>query len=470
VSLFPTESPEPLIAATPHVFTVTEITQVVRRVLEVALGQVSVEGEISNYRKQASGHQYFTLKDGGAQLSCVLFARPGSWRRSGPPLADGMQIVARGILTVYEARGQYQLNVQSVQAAGAGLLQARFEALKRKLEAEGLFAPERKKSLPFFPCRIGIVTSPSGAALRDMLNVLERRSPWLPITIAPARVQGEGACHEIAAAIAELNRLPEHGLAPVHTIIVARGGGSVEDLWEFNEEVVARAIAASAIPVISAVGHETDFTIADFAADMRAPTPSAGAELVAPDRTELLRRLADRHGRLQRCTTAGLQRNSQHLLSLARSALFREPRLRLDEAAQRIDSAVEALRRGVRERLSGCRERVAEFAAFLRQHRPDQLVEMKRQRLATLIPRLQQCTRAALTNETRRLKEIESLLRLLSPNATLQRGYALAFGADGALVRSTDDLQKGAELTVRLSDGEAETTVQRLRKKIPNRK
>jgi exodeoxyribonuclease VII large subunit len=376
-----------------------------------------------------------------------------------------MQIVARGILTVYEARGQYQLNVQSVQAAGAGLLQARFEALKRKLEAEGLFAPERKKALPFFPCRIGIVTSPSGAALRDMLNVLERRSPWLPITIAPARVQGEGACHEIAAAIAELNTLSKHGLPEVDTIIVARGGGSIEDLWEFNEEVVARAIAASAIPVISAVGHETDFTIADFVADMRAPTPSAAAELVAPDRTELLRRIADRHGRLQRCTAASLQRNSQHLLSLARSALFREPRLRLDEAAQRIDSAIDGLRRSARDRLSGCRERIAELAAFLRQHRPDQLVAMKRQRLAALIPRLHQCTRAAVSDEKRRLEQIESLLRLLSPNATLQRGYALAFDPDGALVRSTNDLQEGAALTVRLSDGEADTTVQHIRQK-----
>jgi exodeoxyribonuclease VII large subunit len=463
VSLFPIDSPP--VPATAHVFTVTEVTQVVRRALEEALGQVSVEGEISNYRKQASGHQYFTLKDGGAQLSCVLFARPGSWRRAGPPLADGMQIVARGVLTVYEARGQYQLNVQSVQAAGAGLLQARFDALKRKLETEGLFGAERKKPLPFFPCRIGIVTSPTGAALRDMLNILERRSPWLPIIIAPARVQGEGACHEIAAAIGELNRLAAHGLPEVDTIIVARGGGSVEDLWEFNEEVVARAIAASAIPVISAVGHETDFTIADFVADLRAPTPSAAAELVAPDRTELLRRLADRHGRLQRCATATLQRSSQHLLSLARTALFREPRLRLDEAAQRIDSALEALRRATRDRLSTCREHLSGLAAFLRQHRPDQLIEMKRQRLAALIPRLHQCTRAAFANETRRLKEIESLLRLLSPNATLQRGYALAFAADGSLVRSTTELRAGAHLTVRLSDGEAETAIQRIRER-----
>lgn len=446
-----------------HVFSVTQITQVVRQVLEEALGQVSVEGEISNYRKQASGHQYFTLKDGGAQLSCVLFARPGAWRRAGPPLSDGMQIVARGMLTVYEARGQYQLNVQSVQAAGAGLLQARFEALKRKLEAEGLFAPERKRALPFFPCRIGIVTSPSGAALRDMLNILERRSPWLPIVIAPARVQGEGACHEIAAAIGELNRLTAHGLPEVDTIIVARGGGSVEDLWEFNEEVVARAIVASAIPVISAVGHETDFTIGDFVADVRAPTPSAAAELVAPDRTELLRRIADRQGRLQRCTAASVQRHSQHLIGLARSALFREPRLRLDEAAQRIDSAIEALRRATRDRLSACREHVSGLAAFLREHRPDQLVALRRQRLAALAPRLQQCARAALSTETRRLKEIESLLRLLSPNATLERGYALAFGADGALVRSAGDLKKGDALTVRLADGEAETKVEQVR-------
>jgi exodeoxyribonuclease VII large subunit len=458
--LFPEAAPPS--PPTPHVFSVAEITQVVRRLLEEAIGQVSVEGEISNYRKQASGHQYFTLKDGSAQLSCVMFARPGMWRRAGPPLADGMQIVARGMLTVYEARGQYQLNVQSVQAAGAGLLQARFEALKRKLEAEGLFAAGRKRPLPTFPRRLGIVTSPSGAALRDMLNILTRRSPWVEILISPVRVQGEGASREIAAAIAELNRLAEFGLAPVDTIIVARGGGSVEDLWEFNEEAVARAIAASAIPVISAVGHETDFTISDFVADLRAPTPSAAAELAAPDRTELLRRLADRATRLQRCANAELLRQKQHLVALTRSGLFREPRLRLDELAQRLDLAGDALRRALRDRLSLSRERVSSFAAYLRQHRPDQLLQIKRHRLEALAPRLRACTKAAIDRETHRLKELESLLRLLSPEATLQRGYALAFTREGTLVRSAMQLSTGQDIKVRLHDGDAESTVQRV--------
>ncbi len=461
MSLFPEPTPAP---TTPRVFSVTELTQVVRRLLEEALGHVWVEGEISNYRRQASGHQYFTLKDGQAQLQCVLFARPGLWKKTAP-LADGLQVTVRGLLSVYEARGQYQLNVQLVQASGAGLLQAKFEALKRKLEAEGLFAPDRKRPLPPFPSRVGIVTSPSGAALRDMLNVLERRSPWLQVLIRPARVQGEGAALEIAAGIEDLNRLTEDGLPPVDAIVVARGGGSVEDLWEFNEEVVARAIAASTIPVISAVGHETDFTIADFVADLRAPTPSAAAELVAPDRTELLRRLADRGTRLARCAHAGLQRQRQHLLSLARSALFREPRLRLDEAAQRIDLAHDGLRRATRDLLSTRREQLAAAAAFLRQHRPDQLLQIKRQRLTSLAPQLRHAARLSLAGCAQKLKSLQSSLRLLSPQSTLQRGYALAFAGDGSLVRSAQQLEPGDKLTLQLSDGEAAARVEEIRRR-----
>ncbi|RYD76231.1 MAG: exodeoxyribonuclease VII large subunit, partial [Verrucomicrobiaceae bacterium] len=214
----------------PRVLTVSQLTKSVRAALEQSIGQVWVEGEVSNYRKQASGHQYFTLKDEGSQLSCVMFARPGMWRKE-VPLADGMCVQARGNLTVYEARGQYQLNVQLVQAGGAGLLQAKFEALKRKLEAEGLFDPERKQSMPPFPTAIGIVTSPTGAALRDMLNILARRAPWMRLIISPVRVQGEGAAEEIAAAVEELNRFEDLGLRPVDIIVVARGGGSAEDLW-----------------------------------------------------------------------------------------------------------------------------------------------------------------------------------------------------------------------------------------------
>src|SRR5436190_13246549 len=265
---------------TSKVFTVSELTRSIRGLLETRFGAVWVQGKISNYKKHPSGHQYFTLKDQRAAISCVIF------RNTLPPfpspLADGMQVQVYGNVTVFEARGQYQLNVQILQSRGLGLLQAKFEALKRKLEAEGLFAPERKRALPKSPRRIGIITSPSGAAIRDMLNVLRRRAPWLQVLINPVRVQGMGAAQEIAVAIRELS-VPNDAFAPLDLIVVARGGGSIEDLWEFNEEIVARAIFHSAVPVVSAVGHEIDFTICDFAADLRAPTPSAAAELIVPD-------------------------------------------------------------------------------------------------------------------------------------------------------------------------------------------
>src|SRR5436309_5744953 len=273
---------------TAKVFTVSELTRNIRGTLETKFGAVWVQGEISNYKLHPSGHQYFTLKDQLAQISCVI------WRDTmlplRQPLADGAQVQVYGTVTVFEARGQYQLNVQIIQPRGVGILQAKFEALKRKLEAEGLFAPERKRPLPKFPRRVGIVTSPSGAAVRDILNVLRRRAPWLRILINPVRVQGTGAAQEIAVAIREL-AMPNEHWPPLDLIVVTRGGGSIEDLWEFNEEIVARAIFHSAVPIVSAVGHEIDFTICDFVADLRAPTPSAAAELIVPNVTDLRRRI-----------------------------------------------------------------------------------------------------------------------------------------------------------------------------------
>src|SRR3954451_11814595 len=289
---------------TSKVLTVAELTRSIRGTLETKFGAVWVQGEISNYKLHPNGHRYFTLKDQRAQISCVIWRDTMAPLRQ--PLVDGAQVQVYGTVTVYEARGQYQLNVQVLQPRGVGLLQAKFEALKRKLEAEGLFAPERKRPLPRFPRRIGIVTSPSGAAIRDMLKVLRRRAPSVQILINPVRVQGTGAAHEIAVAIREL-ATPNEAFAPVDLIVVTRGGGSIEDLWEFNEEVVARAIYNSAVPIVSAVGHEIDFTIADFVADLRAPTPSAAAELIFPDVNDLLRRVAE--------LSAGLDRSLRNFLS-----------------------------------------------------------------------------------------------------------------------------------------------------------
>lgn len=419
----------------PRVFSVSEITRAVRGVLESAISDVWVEGEISNCRKQASGHQYFTLKDAECQLSCVLFAR-GVWRKQAA-LADGMQVRVRGKLTVYEARGQYQLNVQSVEAAGAGLLQAKFEALKRKLHAEGLFDEARKRRLPRFPATVALVTSPSGAALRDMLNIFSRRAPWLRIVVAPVRVQGDGAAEEIVAALAALNAWEANGLPRADVIVVGRGGGSVEDLWEFNEEIVARAVVASAIPIVSAVGHEVDFTICDFAADLRAPTPSAAAELVAPDGAELARWLQNLAARVER-----------------------ETRSQFDTAAQQLDLATDCLTRVLREQLADLRAWLAEQAASLRQHRPDQVLRLRQQELRARIEQLARHFVAAFECRKQRIARAEEHLRLLAPEATLRRGYSITTRADGSVLTSAAAAESGERLLTRLAEGEIASRVE----------
>src|SRR5437588_9906859 len=326
------------------VFTVGELTRQIRGALETKFGAVWVQGEVSNYKLHPSGHQYFTLKDARAQLACVIFRNTLPPFRQ--PLVDGTQVQVYGQLSVFEARGQYQLSVQILQPRGMGVLQAKFEALKRKLEAEGLFDPARKRVLPKFPRRIGIVTSPRGAAIRDLLNVLRRRAPWLQILINPVRVQGIGAAAEIAVAIREL-ATPNENFAPVDLIVIARGGGSIEDLWEFNEEIVARTIASVTVPIITAIGHEIDFTIADFVADLRAPTPSAAAELIVPDIIDLRRHI-------DACTRG----------------LGRELINRMRDAQQRLDHARETLGRCLAHRIENYRRGLTHALASLQARSP----------------------------------------------------------------------------------------------------
>src|SRR5881396_3863124 len=360
------------------VFSVSELTRSIRGVLETKFGAVWVQGEISNYKLHPSGHQYFTLKDQRAQIACVI------WRDTmlppRQPLIDGAQVQAYGTVTVFEARGQYQFNVQILQPRGVGLLQAKFEALKRKLEAEGLFAPERKRPLPKFPRRIGIVTSPTGAAIRDMLNVLRRRAPWLQILINPVRVQGAGAAQEIAVAIRELST-PNQAFAPVDLIVVTRGGGSIEDLWEFNEEIVARAIFHSALPVISAVGHEIDFTICDFVADLRAPTPSAAAELIVPD-------IADLERNLDNCARA----------------VGRELFNRVRDAQQRLDHTREILQRCLAHKLDGHKRALLRITAALQARSPARELMMRRNLFVDLHRRLIACPGRSLENARHRFQ------------------------------------------------------------------
>ena len=453
--LFGTPEPTP---ARPRIFSVSEVTKALRTLIESSFAEVWIEGEVSNFRQQASGHQYFTLKDGTCQLPCVLFARPGLWRKA-VALQDGMLVQARGRLTVYEARGQYQLNVTLVQAAGTGLLQAKFEALKRKLAGEGLFDVEKKRPLPPFPRAVGIVTSPTGAALRDMLNVLARRAPWLRVIVSPARVQGSGAAAEIAAALADINRIAERGTAPIDVIVLARGGGSIEDLWEFNDEPLARAIAASRLPVVSAIGHEIDFTIADFVADLRAPTPSAAAELIVPDTAELRRMLSERAAFLTRCVTECIATSRIHLKGLSRSALFREPARRLEKDAQRVDLADLSMRRAVEEKFAGLASRIESLGARVRQHRPDQVLALHRQKSRSLALALAAAFHQRVRREKDRLARSADMLRLLSPEQTIARGYSITALPDGKVVHSTSQALPGSELHTRVRDGKVISVV-----------
>jgi exodeoxyribonuclease VII large subunit len=413
---------------TSKVFTVGELTRQIRGILEAKFGAVWVQGEISNYKLHPSGHQYFTLKDARAQIACVIFRNTMPPLRT--PLADGAQVQVYGNISVFETRGQYQLSVQILQPRGLGLLQAKFEALKRKLEAEGLFDAARKRPLPKFPRRIGIVTSPSGAAVRDILNILKRRAPWLQILINPVRVQGTGAAQEIAVAIREL-ALPNKNWSPLDVVVVTRGGGSIEDLWEFNEEIVARAIFDSAVPIVSAVGHEIDFTICDFVADLRAPTPSAAAELIVPDITDLRR----------------------HVDTCAR-AFGRELFNRLRDGQQRLDHARETLRRCLRHKIDSYNRGLLHIAAALQARSPARELMVRRNRVVDLNRRLLASPSRTIENARQRFRRIEGILRVLGPDATLRRGYSITRDTKGNLIRTTSDVRPRMKIRTRVSDGE----------------
>jgi exodeoxyribonuclease VII large subunit len=413
---------------TSKIFTVSELTRSIRRTLENKFGAIWVQGEISNYKLHPSGHQYFTLKDQRAQIGCVI------WRDTmlppRQPLVDGAQVQVYGTVTVFEARGQYQLNVQILQPRGVGVLQAKFEALKRKLQGEGLFAPERKRPLPKFPRRIGIVTSPSGAAIRDMLNVLRRRAPWLQILINPVRVQGTGAAQEIAVAIREL-AVPNENWQPLDLIVVTRGGGSIEDLWEFNEEIVARAIFNSALPIVSAVGHEIDFTICDFVADLRAPTPSAAAELIVPDIVDLQRQLDG-------CARA-----------LARQLLNR-----WRDAQQCLDHARETLQRCLAHKIDSYKRGLLHITAALQARSPARELMMRRDRFVDLHRRLVASPSRLLENARHRFQHMEGILRVLGPDATLRRGYSITMNERGKIIRTITAVRPKLKIRTRVGDGE----------------
>ncbi|HEY2800122.1 MAG TPA: exodeoxyribonuclease VII large subunit [Chthoniobacterales bacterium] len=438
-----------------RVLTVAELTRAIRGLLETRFGAVWVQGEISNYKKHPSGHQYFTLKDGRAAIACVIF------RNTIPPfpkaLADGMQVQVYGNVTVFEARGQYQLSVQILQSRGLGLLQAKFEALKRKLEAEGFFQAARKRPLPKYPRRIGIITSASGAAIQDILNILRRRAPGVAVLINPVRVQGVGAAAEIAQAIREMNT-PNDAWKPLDLLVLARGGGSIEDLWEFNEEAVARAIFHSALPVVSAVGHEVDFTIADFVADLRAPTPSAAAELIAPDLRELLRRVSELQSCVEKCGRNFLIRARQQLSALSEKTLARELRQRLRDAQQQLDLTKDAVLRKTESCRNLTQSRLTNASLTLKAHNPARELAARRQLLQESQRILTKSLQHHFAETRRRWERTAGMLRILGPEATLERGYSITRDAHGNVIRSVTAVAPRMKIRSRVRDGDFEST------------
>ena len=428
------------------VFTVSRLNHEVRTLLERGLGVVWVEGELSNFSQPASGHWYFSLKDREAQVRCAMFRLKNSAVGFTPKA--GQQVLVRGRVSLYEPRGDYQLIVEHLEEAGVGALQREFERLKAKLAAEGLFARECKRSLPRFPRRIAVVTSPTGAAIRDVLTILARRFPPASVLVYPTAVQGAGA----APSIVEALRLASTR-AECDVLILARGGGSIEDLWCFNDERVARAIRACAIPVVSGIGHEIDFTIADFAADARAPTPSGAAELVVPDRQTCLDALARTAGRLSVCIRRELRALSHRSESAGARLRSAHPGMRLAHQAQRLDDLEQRLAGAVRNGLHVGRNRLAETLARLARRSPEHLMREHLGRSEALGARLGRAIEGQLSRLTHRVDLAHRTLHTASPLATLARGFAIVTRADGSVVTDAATVAAGEELDTRLAKG-----------------
>ena len=429
-----------------HVLTPSQLNTLARDLLEGSFPLIWVEGELGNVSRPSSGHLYFVLKDERAQVRCAMFKPKSSWLKFIP--REGVHVLARGRLTLYEARGEYQLVLDHMEEAGEGALRRAFEEMKAKLAAEGLFDSERKRPLPHFARRIGVITSPSGAAVRDVLSVLARRFPLVEAEVLPVQVQGAAAAPQI---VRMLQRAAASGRYDV--ILLTRGGGSLEDLWSFNDERLARAIAASPVPVVSAVGHETDFSLSDFAADLRAPTPSVAAELLVPSRDDLMRRLRALDARLRNLqmqrVRAAMQRADRAALRL--NAL--RPRARLDALCRRQADALRRLAAAWQRRLERERARVRHADAVLRATHPQRRIARLRERLAAVSSRPQAAIVRRLGNETLRLRGLARSLETVSPLATVARGYTILRHPDGRVVRSVLDAAPGDRLEARLVDG-----------------
>jgi exodeoxyribonuclease VII large subunit len=430
------------------VLSVSQLNRLARSLLEDNFPAVLVEGEISNLSVPASGHWYLTLKDDKAQLRCAMFRNRNMFIRFRPK--DGMRVQVKGRLSLYEGRGDYQLLIDTLEETGAGALRLAFEQLKARLQQEGLFDSARKRALPGLPRHVAVITSPTGAVVRDMISVLKRRFPGLPLTIVPVAVQGQLAAAEIVRALGLVNARAGC-LADVDLIVLARGGGSLEDLWSFNDEGLARAIAASALPVVSAVGHETDFTIADYVADVRAPTPSAAAELLSPDQQELLQQFFQYAAQLHGCMRRRLQRHSLQLQALRRR--LRHPGRLLQEQAQRLDELEARAKRAISAKLQSCEHRTAMHKAQLLRNSPQLLLAQKQQGNQHLERRLQLAIKRLLQRAQMNLARHSHALQTISPLATLARGYSITTTDDGKVLTSYRQIEPGATIRSRLDDG-----------------
>ena len=434
-----------------RVYTVSRLNFEARDLLEAEFPAVWVEGEISNLARPASGHIYFSLKDERCQVRAAMFKNRNRSLDFTPE--NGTQVLARAHVSLYPNRGDFQLIVESMEESGEGALRRAFEALKKKLDAEGLFAPEHKRELPWLPRHIGVITSPSGAALRDILSVLKRRFPTIPLTVYPVPVQGQGAGEHIAHMIGVAVRRNE-----CDVLILGRGGGSLEDLWAFNEEVVARAIYAAELPIMTGIGHEIDFTIADFVADQRASTPSAAAELVAPDRLELVQRVDSLRNRIDNFLANTLVRRRERATWL-RSRLI-HPRRHLDTLAQTADELAARLRRALSTRTSAARAQLDTLNAKLRRHDPQLLLGIRRSNCVELERRLSTALRADLGERQATLQQLSRTFVAVSPQQTLNRGYAIVTSkTSGSIVRSATELGSGEAITARLADGTIDASV-----------
>ncbi|MBI4465085.1 MAG: exodeoxyribonuclease VII large subunit [Acidobacteria bacterium] len=442
-----------------RIYRVGELSRLIREKLEAEFTDIWVDGEVSNFKEAPSGHLYFTLKDEAAQLRCICFRQQARYLRFRPE--DGLQVMARGRIGVYEPRGEYQLYVDSLEPQGVGALQLAFEQLKRKLTAEGLFDAGRKKPLPRFPRRIGIITSPRGAVIRDIIRILERRHDGLHLLIYPVRVQGEGASEEMIEALRFFHLPPPRGM-PVDVLIVARGGGSLEDLWAFNEEKLVRAIASCSIPVISAVGHETDFTLADFVADLRAPTPSAAAEMVVETKQQLQEQVAGYEEALAKLMRYRMLQYRHGLTELLAHRGFQTLRTLLAQAAQRHDEAANALAQGARDYLRQARRLWEQPDAFLRHfdlrgRRERDFLRWNRQSAA-----LAHAVRMLLVRRRAPLDSLTAQLEQLSPRKILERGYAIAQNLSGKVLRDAAQVSPGEPITVRLAKGSLAVAVEKV--------